>query len=105
MNEQVDDSVLAKFFGQSWRTTIGGAMVLAGGVLAASTTGKWQLAGQIMAAVGGGWIGLSARDKGVSTAQMDAAADAKTDAAQVAVFKAELAAKTPETLPKLKVEP
>jgi uncharacterized protein YceK len=73
MNDQPDTSFLARLLGQNWRTTLGGTLSAAGGVLATQTTGKWQIAGGIMLAVGLQWLGVSARDKGVSTAQMDAA--------------------------------
>ena len=73
MNDQPDTSFLARLLGQNWKTTIGGTLAAAGGVLATQTTGKWQIAGGIMLAVGLQWMGVMARDKGVSTAQMDAA--------------------------------
>ena len=73
MNDQPDTSFLARLLGQNWKTTIGGTLSAAGGVLATQTTGKWQIAGGIMLAVGLQWMGVMARDKGVSSAQMDAA--------------------------------
>ncbi len=64
--------LLAKVFGLNWKTTLGGTMAAAGGVLASSTTGRWQVVGQILSAVGVAWLGFASRDKNVSTAQMDA---------------------------------
>lgn len=77
MNEQ--PSIMDKLLGLNWRTTMGGTLAAAGGVLVASapTGSKWQVAGQIMAAVGAAWLGFAARDRGVSSAQMQDAADTK----------------------------
>ena len=73
MSEQ-PHSIIERFFGLNWRTTIGGAMAAAGGVMAASCPpGQWQVAGQVIGAVGVACLGLASRDRVVSTAQMDAA--------------------------------
>ena len=72
MSEQ-NQSIMERLLGLNWRTTIGGAMAAAGGVMAASCPpGKWQVAGQVIGAVGVAWLGLASRDRVVSTAQMDA---------------------------------
>ena len=73
MSEQVDNSIMARLLGQNWRTTLGGTLSAAGGVLATQTTGKWQIAGGIMLAIGLQWMGATARDKTVTAAQMEAA--------------------------------
>lgn len=73
MSDQPDTSLLARLLGQNWRTTLGGTLSAAGGVLATQTTGKWQIAGGIMLAIGLQWMGATARDKVVTSAQMDAA--------------------------------
>ena len=66
-------SIIEKFLGLNWRTTIGGAMAAAGGVMAASCPpGKWQVAGQVIGAVGVAWLGLASRDRGVTSSQMEA---------------------------------
>jgi len=72
MSDQ-NQSIMERLLGLNWRTTIGGAMAAAGGVMAASCPpGKWQVAGQVIGAVGVAWLGLASRDRVVSTAQMDA---------------------------------
>ncbi len=79
MNDTPDTSIIARFLGQNWRTTIGGAMAAAGGVLAASAPAgsRWQIAGQVIGAVGVAWLGIASRDRVVSSDQMQAAKDAK----------------------------
>ena len=74
-----DTSILAKLLGQNWRTTLGGTLAAAGGILASQGSGKWQIVGSIMLAIGLQWMGVTARDKGVTAAQMDAAKADKTD--------------------------
>ena len=56
-------SIMDRFLGPHWRTTMGGCLAAAGGVLAASTTGRWQVAGQVASAVGIALVGLAASDK------------------------------------------
>ncbi len=69
-----DQSIIERILGLNWRTTAGGAMAAAGGVMAASCPpGKWQIAGQVIGAVGVAWLGLASRDRVVSGAQMDVA--------------------------------
>ena len=69
----MNESIIERLLGLNWRTTIGGAMAAAGGVMAASCPpGKWQVAGQGVGAVGVAWLGLASRDRVVSAAQMEA---------------------------------
>ena len=77
MNDSGEQSVLDKLLGLNWRTTLGASMAAAGGVLAASTTGKWQVAGQVMVAVGTVWLGLASRDSKVTGDQMQQVKDDK----------------------------
>jgi uncharacterized protein YceK len=74
MDSTPDTSLIARTLGQNWKTTIGGTLAAAGGVLATQTTGRWQLVGSIMLAVGLAWTGYNCRDKAVSSQQMDNAA-------------------------------
>lgn len=78
MNDNGEQSIMDKLLGLNWRTTIGGAMAAAGGVLAASApAGRWQVAGQVIGAVGVAWLGLASRDRVVSGDQMQQAKDDK----------------------------
>ena len=73
-----NQSIMERLLGLNWRTTAGGAMAAAGGVMAASCpAGRWQVAGQVISAVGVAWLGLASRDRVVSGAQMDAAKEPK----------------------------
>ena len=73
MDNTVDTSLMARVLGQDWKTTVSGAVAAAGGILATQTTGRWQLVGSIMLAIGVQWMGKSSAVAGVSTAQRDAA--------------------------------
>lgn len=79
MNDQNELSLMDKLLGLNWRTTAGGAMAAAGGVLAAAAPSgsRWQVAGQVIGAIGVAWIGLASRDRVVTGAQMSAVQDAK----------------------------
>lgn len=72
MNGQPDTSIMARFLGQNWKTTLGGSLAAAGGVLATNATGKWQVAGSVILAIGLAWMGINGRDRNVTSAQMDA---------------------------------
>lgn len=73
----MNESIMDRFLGLNWRTTIGGVLAAAGGVLAASAPpGRWQVAGQVASAVGVALIGLAARDRNVTSAQMQDRSDA-----------------------------
>ena len=84
MNDNGERSMLERLLGLNWRTTAGGAMAAAGGVLAASAPpGKWQVGGQIIAAIGVAWLGLASRDRVVTGDQMQQVRDDKNDAAYI----------------------
>lgn len=56
-------SLMDRFLGPDWRTTASAVLGAAGGVLAASTTGRWQVVGQVLGAVGLALLGVHARDR------------------------------------------
>jgi nicotinamide mononucleotide (NMN) deamidase PncC len=60
---------IVRMLGPSWKTTVGGAMAAVGAVLATAESGTVRLAGACLAAVGTAWLGISARDKSVSSEQ------------------------------------
>lgn len=62
MSDQPDTSIMERILGPSWKTTIGGTLAAAGGALATQTTGRWQVAGSVLLAVGLAWLGKSASD-------------------------------------------
>ena len=72
MDNTVDTSLMARVLGQNWKTTVGGTLAAAGGVLATQSTGRWQLVGSLMLAIGLAWGGYNSRDKAVSADKMDA---------------------------------
>ncbi len=56
-------SIMDKFLGPDWRTTVSAVLGAAGTSLAACTTGRWQVVGQVCAAVGLALLGVHARDR------------------------------------------
>ncbi len=66
-------SLMERIFGLNWKTTLGGTLSAAGGVLATQTAGTWRIVGGVLLAVGLAWTGAASRDRNVTAAQMDAA--------------------------------
>jgi hypothetical protein len=81
MSDTPDTSIMAKLLGQNWQTTAPGILFAIGtGIAGVFDAGIGHKIGLALLGIGGALIGINARSAKVSTAQMDAAQDAKEQA-------------------------